>query len=73
MLLSIAHLELNPMEMVWCEIKRKCASQNLKFKFPEVENIAKTEVAKVTSENFARYEHHVKPVDERYMDILNAE
>ena len=73
LILPVAHPELNPIEMVWSEIKRKCAQKNLNFKLKEVEQIARQEMANMTAEKFAAYESHSIARENEYEEFLLAE
>ena len=71
--LMVAHPELNLIEMVWSCIKRKCATRNLNFRLAEVENIAREEMAKITSTEFCGYERHVMGIEPQYWDHIRAQ
>jgi hypothetical protein len=48
-MLLVAHPELNSVEMVWGNIKRKATSTNLTFKLSDVEKYMAAEVAQMTA------------------------
>ena len=51
--------------MVWGKIKRKVASRNMDFKLSSVEELTRTEIAKVSLYNFMRYVSHAIIEEER--------
>lgn len=67
--LPVAHPELNPIEMVWSFVKRSVASRNLNFSLPEVEKETRTQVAKVTQSEFAKYLGHSMKEEDRYRKL----
>lgn len=47
--LSVAHPELNPIELTWSHIKRTVASKNLEFQLSEVEVESRKQLLKIDS------------------------
>ena len=71
--LPVAHPELNPIEMVWGQIKRKVASKNMDFKLSSVEELTRTEIAKVSPCGFARYVSHTIIEEEKYKQLSTSD
>ena len=67
--LPVAHPELNPIEMVRGMVKRKCASLNMTFTLNDVDDIARSEVAKVDASIFTKFYEHSLKEEEKYRDL----
>ncbi len=52
--LPIGHCELNPIELIWAQVKRKVAVENRKFTVKGVEDLAKKAISEVTAENWQK-------------------
>ena len=64
--LTLAHPELNAIEMFWSKMKRGIAKANTTFRQSLVEDITRSAVASITSEEFSRYVEHGKPEEEKF-------
>ena len=53
--LPIAHCELNPIELVWAQVKVYAARHNKKFTMVEAVNLGNEGIAAVTTENRAAF------------------
>ena len=67
--LPVAHPELNPIEMVWYNIKKKVPAKNMDFKLSSVKEHAKNEIAKVTATEFGKFVAHTLKVEEIYKNL----
>ncbi|XP_050516676.1 uncharacterized protein LOC126891544 [Diabrotica virgifera virgifera] len=63
--------ELNPIELVWSEIKRVLARHNTNFKKEEVENLIHEAYSQVTPQKWNNYVQHVISVEKRMWNIDN--
>ncbi|XP_042144476.1 uncharacterized protein LOC115328335 [Ixodes scapularis] len=59
------HCELNPIELVWSQVKGYIASRNVTFKLADVEALTPVALQQVTAENWSSYVHHAIGVEER--------
>ncbi|XP_040061736.1 uncharacterized protein LOC120836761 [Ixodes scapularis] len=59
------HCELNPIELVWSQVKGEVASKNQSFKIAEVEKLTATALQSVSSENLESYVEHAIEVEEQ--------
>lgn len=77
--LPIGHCELNPIELIWAEVKRKIADQNKTFKIKDVNELAKAIIDDVTAESWQNTIEHVLRVEQDYwkfdqlVDEIDAE
>lgn len=63
------HCELNPIEMVWSQVKRYVASKNSSFKSEDVRKLIHDAYLDVTAENWANYVSHVQKVENSMWEI----
>ena len=70
LILPVVHPELNPIEMVWSLLKRKCAQRNMNFELSEVERTAQEVLENFSAECFASYDSHVQEVEQTYWDHI---
>jgi hypothetical protein len=63
------HCELNPIEMVWSQVKGYVARQNSEFKISEVEKLLQEGVKEVTPVNWAKCDQRVQRTEQRMRDI----
>ena len=64
------HCIFNPIEMVWSEIKRRTASNNLKKKsLEEIISILKNACRSVTPENWRNYIDHEEKIEDSYQIV----
>lgn len=61
---------LNPIELVWSEMKRKVASQNLKKQsVQQVRDLITSALSGVGPEKWRNYISHVEKVEQKYVDL----
>lgn len=61
------HCELNPIELIWAQMKRGVAARNATFKLTDVEALLIEEAAKVTTEHWAKAVKHVINIEKKFM------
>ena len=59
------HCELNPIELVWSQVKGEVARENQTFKIAEVEKLTPSALQHVSPENWESYVKHTIGVEER--------
>lgn len=66
------HCELNPIELIWAQIKGEVSRRNTTFKFSELKPLFKRAVNNVTPENWKKAVGHILKEEERMwnMDAL---
>lgn len=57
------HCELNPIELVWSQVKGYIAANNKRYKLPEVQQLMREGIRKVTPEQWRNYVEHVKQTE----------
>ena len=57
------HCELNPIELVWSQVKGYIAANNKYYKLPEVQQLMREGIRKVTPEQWRNYVEHVKQTE----------
>ena len=67
--LPVAHPELNPIELVWGNIKRAVASRNLLFNLSWVEEETREQLSKVDAEKFKSYVNHAIREENSYKNL----
>jgi len=63
------HCELNPIEMVWSQIKRYVARNNKTFKLEDVKKLVLEAINEVTADQWNNYENHVVKVENEMKDL----
>lgn len=58
------HCELNPIELIWAQIKGDVASRNTTFKMVDLKNLFYSAVQKITPEKWKKCVKHVENVIE---------
>ena len=61
--LPVAHSELNPIELIWAQIKGYVAVNNTTFKIKDVKKLAEEAFTKVTDRNWMRAVKHTLKVE----------
>lgn len=61
------HCELNPIELVWAQVKGFVASHNKSFKMAEIKTLLSTAISNVDAEKWHRCVQHVEQVVEPQM------
>lgn len=64
------HCELNPIELIWAQIKGGVAVHNTQFTISHVKTLLQEEIVKVTAENWRKACEHVKTLED---EIYTAE
>ena len=62
------HPQLNPIELVWAEIKRLVALRNIIFKIKDIENATRSVISSITKEFWIKCEDHVKTFEDNYYE-----
>ena len=68
LLLPVAHLELNPVEMFRSKMKRVIATKNMTFPLSAVEEMTRTAIQKFNSNEFSKYVEHMKLEEMKYRE-----
>lgn len=63
------HCDLNPIELVWAQIKNEVASKNKMFKLAEVKELLLSAIANVTSEVWMKCEHHIIKEEDKMCNL----
>ena len=56
----VRHCELNPIELIWAQIKRYVSSRNVTFKFKDVQQLTYEAIEQVSQEKWQKCTNHVK-------------
>ena len=67
--LPVAHPELNPIEMIWSNLKRHIATTNMKFRLSSLEQLTQEVVESLTALEFKRYIEYVFKEEDRYRTL----
>ena len=59
----VAHSELNPIELIWAQIKGYVAANNTTFKIKDVKKLAEEAFTKVTDRNWMQAVKHTLKVE----------
>nr|CAH7762225.1 unnamed protein product [Callosobruchus chinensis] len=54
------HCELNPMQIIWADVKQYVAAENKSFKFSDVKNIFYDAIKRITPDKWKKCIEHVK-------------
>jgi hypothetical protein len=65
------HCELNPIELVWAQVKGDVARNNTTFKLSDVKILLKNSLERVTADNWQRCIHHVQKEEEKMWELDN--
>lgn len=63
------HCELNPIELVWAQVKYLVATQNTTYKISDVEKIFQEAIKHVDSEKWQKCVEHVKEVEKKMWQL----
>ncbi len=66
--LPIGHCELNPIELIWAQLKRKIATENRTFRINDVRQLAEMVAAEIPNENWDKCIAHARKVEREYWD-----
>lgn len=65
------HCELNPIELIWAQLKGNVAKRNTTFKLSNVKTLVLEEFAKITSEHWKSAINHVIKIEDKYSSELH--
>ena len=66
--LPVRHCELNPIELIWAQVKRFVAQRNTTFKMKDVEALVREGLDRVTSGDWKNAISHVHKIEEQYWE-----
>ena len=64
--LSIGHSELNPIELIWAQVKNEVARNNVDFNMATVKELTLKAIANVTPENWKAVVAHTITVEDAF-------
>ena len=67
--LPVAHSELNPIELIWANIKNKVAVKNTTFKMCDVKKLVDDAISEVTPKNWKDAVTHTLKVEKEFWEI----
>lgn len=62
------HCDLNPIELVWSQAKRKIASKNIGIPANEMENLIKECFESITPSDWKKYTDHILNIENKYKE-----
>ena len=62
------HPQLNPIELVWAEIKRLVALWNTTFKLKDIEQLTRKAISTIDKEFWNKCERHVRDIENEYWE-----
>ncbi|KAJ8914626.1 hypothetical protein NQ315_015363 [Exocentrus adspersus] len=65
------HCELNPIELVWAQVKGDVARNNTSFKLSDVKILLENSLERVTADKWQRCIHHVHKQEEKMWELDN--
>ena len=60
--------ELNPIELVWADIKQWVGSHNTTFKLQDMKELCQQRVASISAEQWEKVCDHVKKIEDQYIE-----
>ena len=60
------HCNLNPIELIWSQLKRYVAANNVTFKLPDFQQLAEGAFKTITAERWKSVCEHVKKIEADY-------
>lgn len=63
------HCELNPIELVWAEVKGNVARNNTTFKLSDVTNLFHKSISEVTTEHWQKCINHVMDIEKNMWEL----
>jgi hypothetical protein len=67
------HAELNPIELIWSQLKGYVGRKNLNFRLSDVQNLVTEAEASITSEHWAECCSHVEKIEAEYWRSENIQ
>ena len=62
------HADLNPIELVWAQVKREVANNNRTFKVKDLLQLTKSAICNVSTENWQKCVHHTQKIEQGYWE-----
>uniref|UniRef100_K3WAQ6 Tc1-like transposase DDE domain-containing protein n=1 Tax=Globisporangium ultimum (strain ATCC 200006 / CBS 805.95 / DAOM BR144) TaxID=431595 RepID=K3WAQ6_GLOUD len=72
LLLPVSHPELNPIEMVWSNMKGYMAKNNVNFLLTEVEQLTAARFEQIGAEEWTKYVKHCIKVEDDYYNSADC-
>lgn len=66
--LPVGHSELNPIELIWAQIKSEVARNNTKFNLTAVKILVNSAIKNVTADNWKKCIKHCREVEKEFRD-----
>lgn len=63
------HCELNPIELIWAQVKGTVARNNVTFKMAQLKPMLEAALSTITAESWKKCIEHVKKVEERMWEL----
>lgn len=63
------HCELNPIELIWAQVKGEVARNNTTFKLKDVQNLLHAAIQNVTKENWVKAIDHVRSIETKMWEV----
>ena len=60
---------MNPIKLIWAQIKSEVARSNVTFKIYDVKNLVDEAIKNVTKRNWMKAEQHVNKVEEEFWKV----
>ena len=67
--LPVGHSELNPIELIWAQMKNEVAQENVTFNITDVKKLMEEAMAHVTPNNWKKAVGHVKKVEAAFRKL----
>ena len=67
--LPVGHSELNPIELIWAQMKNEVARKNVTFNITDVKKLMEEAMAHVTPNNWKKAVGHVKKVEAAFRKL----
>ena len=67
--LLVGHSELNPIELIWVQVKSEVARKNTTFKIKDVQTLVCETLRNVTKEDWGKAIKHVIKVDDAFWEV----
>lgn len=71
LILPVAHPELNPIELIWSQLKQHLKKKNVDYSLTKVEELAKEFFAEFDNSIWKKCVDHVKKIEEEYLEIAD--